>query len=114
MFFKFIFREKGREEERESNIHVREVHINLVASPTHPTGDLACNLGVCPDGGSNQQAGSESTEPHQPGLPPWFLSWETEWMVKLPASLLFFKASPEDMHIDFSPFKREREKETSM
>ena len=37
-----------------------------------PTGDLACNPGTCPDWESNQwpfgsQAGTQSTEPHQPG-----------------------------------------------
>ena len=38
-----------------------------------PTGDLACNPGLCPDWESNQQpfgleAGTKSTEPHQPEL----------------------------------------------
>ena len=38
-----------------------------------PTGDLAHNPGMCPDWESNWrpfglQAGSQSTEPHQPGL----------------------------------------------
>ena len=38
-----------------------------------PTRDLARNPGMCPDGEWNQrpfglQAGSQSTEPHQPGL----------------------------------------------
>ena len=38
-----------------------------------PTGDLACNPGMCPDWESNWQpfglqAASQSTEPHQPGL----------------------------------------------
>ena len=37
-----------------------------------PTGDLACNPGMCPDWESNQQpsgsqAGTQSAEPHQPG-----------------------------------------------
>ena len=40
----------------------------LPASP----GDLACNLGMCPDWELNQrpfglQTGAQSTEPHQPG-----------------------------------------------
>ena len=38
-----------------------------------PTGDLACNPGMCRDWESSQrpfgfQAGTQSTEPHQPGL----------------------------------------------
>ena len=37
-----------------------------------PSGDLACNPGMCPDWESNQgpfnlQAGTQSTEPHQSG-----------------------------------------------
>ena len=37
-----------------------------------PTGDLACNPGMCPDWELNQrpsvsQASAQSTEPHQPG-----------------------------------------------
>ena len=44
----------------------------LVASRMSPTGDLACNPGMCPDSESNQQhfgseASTQSTEPHQPG-----------------------------------------------
>ena len=38
-----------------------------------PTGDLACNPGMCSDWELNEQplglqAGTQSTEPHQPGL----------------------------------------------
>ena len=45
----------------------------MVASHVLPTGDLASNPGMCPDWESNQrpfglQAGTQSTEPHQPGL----------------------------------------------
>ena len=45
----------------------------MVASPVPPTGDLAHNPGMCPDWESNLppfgfQAGTQSTEPHQPGL----------------------------------------------
>ena len=44
----------------------------MVASHTPLTGDLACNLGMCPDWELNQQpfglqAGAQSIEPHQPG-----------------------------------------------
>ena len=51
-FFKknylFIFRERGREEEREG-----EKHQCVVASHVAPTQDLAHNPGVCPDWESN-------------------------------------------------------------
>ena len=68
IFYLFIFRERGREGEREG-----EKQQSVVASCVPPTGDLACNLGLCPDWESNQesfdsQAGAQSTEPHQPGL----------------------------------------------
>ena len=63
----FIFREKRREGEREG-----EKHRCVVASHVPSTGDLACNPGMCPDWESNQQpfglqAGTQSTESHQPG-----------------------------------------------
>ena len=71
IFFKiylFIFRQTGREGERKG-----EKHQYVVASHTPPTGDLGCNPDMCPDWGSNlepfgSQAGTQSTEPHQPGL----------------------------------------------
>ena len=58
MFYLFLFRERGREGEREW---------------TPPTGDLARNPGTCPDQELNlwpfdTQAGTQSSEPHQPGL----------------------------------------------
>ena len=64
----FLEREEGREKEREKHQCVFASH----APPPH-TGDLACNPGMCPDQKSNQwpfglQAGTQSTEPHQPGL----------------------------------------------
>ena len=61
-FFKyFIFNQRGREGEREG-----EKHQCVVAS-----GDLARNLGMCPNWESNwqpfgSQAGTQSTELHQP------------------------------------------------
>ena len=63
-----MFRERGREGERE-----REKHQCVVASHVPPSGDLACNPGMCPDWELNQrpvgsQAGTQSTEPQQPGL----------------------------------------------
>ena len=63
----FLERGEGREKERERNI-------NVWLPLTHPQlGDLACNPGICPDWESNWrplgfQAGTQSTEPHQPGL----------------------------------------------
>ena len=69
-FFKlylFIFRERGREGEREG-----EKHQCVVASCAPSTGDLAHNPGTCPDWELNRrpfglQAGTQSIEPHQPG-----------------------------------------------
>ena len=40
----FIFRERGKEGEREE-----EIHQCVVASCMPPAGDLACNPGMCPD-----------------------------------------------------------------
>ena len=69
MFLKilFIFRERGREGEREG-----EKYQCAVVSQVATTGDLAPNPGTCPDWESNQrpfglQAGGQSTELHQPG-----------------------------------------------
>lgn len=61
-----------REKERERNADVREIH-RSVASHTHPTRDLAHDPDKCPDQESNwrpfsSQAGTQSTESHQPGL----------------------------------------------
>ena len=57
----------GREGEKERNISVWLPH-----TPPPPTGDLAHNRGMCPNWESNwwlfaSQAGTQSTEPHQPG-----------------------------------------------
>ena len=67
-FYLFIFRERGREGEREGKKHQR-----VVASLMPPIGNLARNPVMCPDWESNQwpfglQACDQSTEPHQPGL----------------------------------------------
>ena len=73
LFFKwhylFIFRERGREGERE-----KEKYQGVAAShapPSTPTRDPARNWGMCPDWGLSQrhfglQAGTQSTETHQP------------------------------------------------
>ena len=68
IFYLFVFREKGRDGEREG-----EKHQCMVASRTPPTGDLARNPGMCSHWESNQQpfgsqASTPYTEPHQPGL----------------------------------------------
>ena len=44
MFYLFIFTERGREGERGG-----EKHQCVVASHAPPTGNLACNPGMCPD-----------------------------------------------------------------
>ena len=69
IFYLFIFREGERK---------RDKHQCVVASHAPPTGDLARNPGMCPDWESNQQplasqAGTQPTEPHQPGLKLIFL-----------------------------------------
>ena len=66
-FYLFIFRERGREGEREG-----EKHHCVVASHVPSTRDPALNPGMCPDWELNQQpyglqASAQSTEPHQPG-----------------------------------------------
>ena len=69
-FFKilFVYFQRGKEKEKEGEKH-QCVWLPLV----HPTGDLACNPGMCPDWELNRgplglQAGTPSTEPHQPQL----------------------------------------------
>ena len=66
-FYLYIFRERGREGEREG-----AKHQCVVASGVPPTGGLAGNPGICPDWELNRrpfgsQASTQSTEPHQPG-----------------------------------------------
>ena len=65
LFFKtlLILRERKRE---------REKHQCVVSSRAPPTGDMLLNPGMCPDWELNwwpfgSQAGTQSTEPHQPG-----------------------------------------------
>ena len=67
-FFKILLI-RGKEGER---------HQCVVASYAPPIGDLACNPGMCLDWESNQQpfgsqAGTQSTELHQPGPMLYFL-----------------------------------------
>ena len=74
LFFKrfYLFLERGKDGERKG-----EKHQCVGAPHTPPTGDLARNPGTCPDWESNwrsfgSQAGTQSTEPHQPGLLHYF------------------------------------------
>ena len=94
LFFKdFIYlfseREKGGRE-GEKHPCVRDTATGCLLH-TPPTGDLACNPGMYPDGESNlwpfgSQAGAQSTEPHQPGqLAP---SWQDhQWRQRRPVLL---------------------------
>ena len=66
----FLDRGEGREIKRERNINV------WLPLMHPPTGDLACNPGMCPGWELNQRpfgskAGTQSAEPHQPG--PYFI-----------------------------------------
>ena len=79
--FIYLFLEigEGKEKEREGNIDVREIH-QLVASCMPLIQDLAHNPGMCPDWELNQwpfslQAGTQSTEPHQPELNFFFFNF---------------------------------------
>ena len=63
-----LFLDRGREGEKQG-----ERHQWVVTSCQTPAGDLACNPGMCPDWKPNWwpfslQMGTQSTEPHQPGL----------------------------------------------
>ena len=66
--FIYLFLERGREGEREG-----EKHQCVVASCVPHTGEHAHNPSMCPDWEWNPwpfglQSGTQSTEPHQPGL----------------------------------------------
>ena len=68
ILFIYFFRERKGGKKRG-----RETSMCGCLSTAHPTGDLAHNPGMCPDWESNLrpfslQAGTQSTEPHQPGL----------------------------------------------
>ena len=68
----YFYREGKGGGRRERNISVWQIH-RSVASHKPPTEDVARNPGMCPDWELNRwtfslQAGTLSTEPHQPGL----------------------------------------------
>ena len=72
--FIYLFLDTGevREEERKRNVNV---WLPLMCPLL---GTLACNPGMCPDWELDQQpfgsqAGTQSAEPHQPGLRSYFL-----------------------------------------
>ena len=74
----YLFLEKGEGKEGEKCQCV-------VASRAPPTGDLAHNPGMCPDWESNRrpfglEAGTQSTESHQPGL--WYFLSFSIWDVE--------------------------------
>ena len=67
----FIFRERGKEEERERPIDC-ERYTNLLPIEYPQLGSPTCNPGMCPDWELNQQpvssqAGPQSNDPHQLG-----------------------------------------------
>ena len=66
--FIYLLLERGEGREKEE-----EKHQCVAASHMPPAGDLASDPGMCPEWESNwrpfgSQAGTQSTEPHQPGL----------------------------------------------
>ena len=69
ILFIYLFLERGEGKEKD-----REGNINVWLLLTHPHArDFVCNLGFCPDWESNQrpfgsQAGTQSTDAHQPGV----------------------------------------------
>ena len=88
-FYLFYFLEKGREGEREG-----AKHQCVVASHAPPTGDLARNPDMCPDWELNRQplgsqAGTQSTESHQPEPQAYF--WWTYLIFKTEAGKLYAK-----------------------
>ena len=79
-FFKILFildRAEGRKKEREKTSMCGCLFCTPYWGPY-----LAHNPGMCPDWESNQrpfglQAGTQSTEPHQPGINIWFFKKKT-------------------------------------
>ena len=82
-FFKilFIFRQREeREKEVEKEAENEGEGQCVVASRAPPTGDIACNPGMCPHWELiwrplGLQAGTQSTEPPQPGPSLFFSLW---------------------------------------
>ena len=70
-YFIYLFLKSVRKGEREG-----KKHQCVAASQGPPTGDLACNPGMCPDWDLNPWpfgllTGAQFTEPHQPGPYIW-------------------------------------------
>ena len=83
-FILFIFRESWREGEKEGEKH------ETAASPTPPPRNPANNPGSFPDWASNRwpfgsQAGTQSAEPHHPGL--LFVYFSIKLKLRLQATL---------------------------
>ena len=75
-FYLFIFRERGREGERDGGKYQC-----VVASHMTPTGELAHNPSMWPEWDSNKQpfgsqACTQPTEPHQPGINVFLLRYK--------------------------------------
>ena len=81
--FTYLFLERGEKREKEA-----EKHQCVVASQVPTTGDLACNWGMCPDWELNwrpldSKAGTQSSEPHQPGLSQFMLRNELIYILEV-------------------------------
>ena len=104
LIYWFLERWGGKEKERGRDINVQEKH-RSIDSQTPPTGDPACNRGMCPDQESNRwpfgsQACAQSTEPHQPGqdVPLWHKDY-----IEL-KTILFLQAQ-EKLYLSVKEFK---------
>ena len=70
--FIYLFLERGREREIEG-----EKHQCVVAPCVHPTRDLACNPGTCPDWESNQWPFASPLSNFEPSK---YLLFDKEWI----------------------------------
>ena len=103
LVFIYLFLERGGEGEREGEKHQCERYF-IDCSHMTPTGDLACHPGLCPDWELNRQpfgsqAGTQSTEPYEPGLGMHFFKkrtycWSLNSENKLSYSHSFFAFFP--------------------
>ena len=72
ILFIYLFRERGREGEKEG-----KKHRCVVIPHMTPTGDPVCNLGESNQWPFGPQASTQSIEPHQPGVTSYIHSWPT-------------------------------------